>query len=271
MRFPKFVVLTVVVASLLTGQEKAGPVKLPNPEAAIIPVKTLTGDAFNRLAKMLKVFNVPYEADEQLRTIVVYAPKDIVDQMRKVVEQLDRPGSQAAIGRNFDMTLAFLLCSTKSLQTSAAVPSDLEPVVKQLRAATPYTSFSAVDVVPIRVQEGKNTEQKAQVPGLSEVEGNPASVDIRILPDAIVRKEADRYVRFQWIRVNFRIPYMTSLMKQAASGAQPALAATQFNIREVGINTSGDFKEGQKTVLGKISGVNEDSALFVVVSVKILD
>lgn len=270
MRFPKFVVVTVVAASMLTGQEKADPVKLPNPEAAIIPVKTLSGEAFSRLARMLKVFNVPYEADEQLRTIVVYAPKDIVDQMRKVVEQLDRPGSEAAIGRNIDMSLAFLLCSTRTNSAPSQIPADLEPVAKQLRAATPYKSISVLDVVPLRVQEGKDTEQNSQIAGLSEsVPNQPAMVQLRARPQAIIRRDSDRYVRFDAIRVYFRVPYVTSSFKGGENAN--ALISTNYQFRDLTLATSGDFKEGQKTVLGKISGVNEDSALFVVVSVKILD
>jgi hypothetical protein len=270
MRFLKYAAVTVVAASLLMGQEKADPVKLPNSEAAIIPVKTLTGDAFNRLAKMLRVFNVRYEADEQLRTIVVYAPKDVVDQMRKVVEQLDRPGSEAAIGRNIDMTLAFLLCSTKANSAPSEIPADLEPVAKQLRAATPYKSISVLDVVPLRLQEGKDAEQNSQIAGLSEnIQGPSTTARLVIRPQAIIRKDADRYVRFDYIRVFFRVPYTTSSFKGGENAN--ALISTNYQFRDLTLGTSGDFKEGQKTVLGKISGISEDGALFVVVSVKILD
>src|SRR5580698_8490076 len=68
-------------------------------EAEIIPVKTLTGDSFERLMTLLSVFNAQVKGSATLRTIVVYAPKDVVAQMRRVVEQLDQPGSEAAIGR----------------------------------------------------------------------------------------------------------------------------------------------------------------------------
>ena len=83
-------------------------VNLPAREAVIIPVKTLTGDSFDRLVRLLSVFHADYSADKNLRTIIVYAPKDVVEQMRKVVNELDRPGSEAAIGRNIDMTMTFL-------------------------------------------------------------------------------------------------------------------------------------------------------------------
>src|SRR3954447_1164195 len=82
-------------------------------EAVIIPVRTLTGDAFDRLVRLLQVFSGPgvkYSADSQMRTIVVYAPKDVVTQMRRVIEDLDKPGSEAALGRNIEMTLTFLRC-----------------------------------------------------------------------------------------------------------------------------------------------------------------
>ncbi|MCL4402693.1 MAG: hypothetical protein M1436_08540, partial [Acidobacteria bacterium] len=128
--------IVLLAASVLFGQEKEKP--SGSMEAAIIPVKTLSGDSFDRLAKMLGVFNVRYTADNKLRTILVYAPKDVVAQMRHVVEQLDQPGSEAAIGRNIEMTLAFLRCSTKPQPNERPLPPDLEPVAKQLRAATQY-------------------------------------------------------------------------------------------------------------------------------------
>jgi hypothetical protein len=189
--------------------------------------------------------------------------------MRKVVEQLDRPGSEAAIGRNIDMTLAFLLCSTKANIAPSEIPADLEPVAKQLRVATPYKSVSVLDVVPLRLQEGKDAEQNSQIAGLSEGVQGQSAAQLRIRPQAIIRKEADRYVRFDFIRINFRVPYVVNPFKGAENSN--ALISTQYQFRDLTLNTSGDFKEGQKTVLGKISGVNEDSALFVVVSVKILD
>ena len=40
---------------------------------------------------------------------------------------------------------------------------------------------------------------------------------------------------------------------------------------EVGPNTAGDFMEGQKTVLGKVSGIDDESAVFAVIALKVLD
>jgi hypothetical protein len=242
-----------LAAGLLQAQDKPAEVKPEPREAVIIPVKTLTGDSFDRLVKLLGVFGVNMSADKNLRTILVYAPKDVVEQMRKVVAELDRPGSEAAIGRNIDMTLTFLKCSVKAAAGgTAALPADLEPVAKQLRAATQYKDIELWDVVPLHLQEGKDTEQSLRLPGSPPGPAFPPIVQVKMRPESVGRKDQGRYVRFDSIRIGFRIPTGASAM-------------------ESNLNTAGDFLEGQKTVLGKVSGMDEDTAIFVVIALKVLD
>jgi hypothetical protein len=237
------------------AQEKPAETKQEPLEAEIIPVKTLTGDSFDRLVKLLGVFNAHYTADSQLRTIVVYAPKDVVVQMRRVVEQLDRPGSEAAMGRNIEMTLTLLRCSTKPDTTAAGLPADMESVARQLRTATQYKDIQLWDIVPLRLQEGKDTHEDLQMPG-SPVQGQLAHATIIVHPEAVYGKDQARYVRFARMELGFSIPVATG---------------SQFRYISVGLNTSGDFQEGQKTVLGKVSGMEEGAAIFAVVALKVLD
>ncbi len=242
----------LLAAGLLQAQDKPAETKPEPPEAVIIPVKTLTGDSFDRLVKLLGVFGAHMSADSQLRTIVVYAPKDVIEQVRKVVNDLDRPGSEAAIGRNIEMTMTFLKCSTRLIQPPpAALPPDLEAVAKQLRAATQYKNIELLDVIPLHLQEGKDTEQSLRLPGSTSGIAN-----VRIRPEAVGRRDQGRYVRFNTIRLNFRVPV----------GSGP-----NFQFMDSVLNTSGDFMEGQKTVLGKVSSTEEDSAIFVVITLKVLD
>jgi len=255
----RLLLAAVLAANLLCGQEKPAEVKQEGLEAVIIPVKVLSGDSFNRLARMLNVFNARYTFDDKLRTIIVYAPKDVVDQMRRVISELDRPGSEAAIGRNIEVTLSFLRCSIKAPPDTHALPADLEPVARQLRAATQYKDIQLWDIVPLHLQEGKDTEQTLRLPSLSaNVQGFFPTGTVRIRPEAVTRKDSGRYVRFDKMNIGFRIPY--------SIGGGPA---TQFS--EVGLNTAGDFMEGQKTVLGKVSGIDDESAIFVVIALKVLD
>jgi hypothetical protein len=254
--------ILLFAASLSFAQDKPADTKAAEQtnepkQAEIIQVKTLTGDSFDRLIKLLGVFDARLTADSQMRTIVVYAPKDVVDQIRHVVEQLDKPGSEAAIGKNIDMTLTLLRCSTKPATTASTLPPDMEAVAKQLRAATQYKDIQLWDVVPMRLQEGRDTHEDLRLPG-----GTGAQIpigNIVIHPEAVYRKDQARYVRFSHVNLGIRMPYGT--------GTNP----TQFTYVSIGLNTSGDFQEGQKTVLGKVSGTEEGDAIFAVIALKVLD
>ena len=239
----------LLAAGLLQAQDKPAEVKPEPREAVIIPVKTLTGDSFDRLVKLLGVFGAQMTADKNLRSIVVYAPKDVVEQMRKVVAELDRPGSEAAIGRNIEMTMTFLKCSTKSESGTSTLPADLEPVARQLRAATQYKGIQLWDIVPLRMQEGKRVDQSLRLPG-----SPGASVRIRLDPESVGHKDQSRFLRVNQLAINFTIVVPNS--------------TTRF---DSAIDTAGDFVEGQKTVLGKLSGMDDDSAIFVVIALKVLD
>lgn len=259
----RYLTFTLLAASLLCGQGKTVETKT-GWEAVTIPVKTLTGDSFDRLIRMLGVFDnsARFVGDSQLRTIAVYGPNEVVAQMRRLVEELDKPGSEAAIGRNIEMTLTFLRCSTKQGSAEPGLPADIEPVARQLRAATQYKDIQILDTVPLHLQEGKESWETLQLPG--SVRGLTASaiVGIRIRPDSVGRKNQARYVRFGRVDLNFKIP--------VRSGSSD-LTNTQFTYTDVGLNTAGDFSEGQKTVLGKVSGLDDESAIFVVIALKILD
>ena len=263
--FKSMFVPFLLVAALLNGQETA-PKKEESFEAVLIPVKTLSADSLNRLHRLLSVFGAKFALDDKLRTILVYAPKDVVAQMRRVIEQLDQPGSEAAIGRNIELTMSFLRCSTKPSTEARTLPPDLEAVAKQIRAATQYKDVQLWDVVPLHIQEGKETQQSLRLPtailnpDLSGVNAI-ATGHIRLLAESVIRKDSGRYVRFERVNIQLKMPYMVK--------SQPPINNWQYV--EVGLNTAGEFKDGQKTVLGKASGIDDDSAVFVVLAPKILD
>src|SRR5258708_25438140 len=208
MRLPIILISGLLAANLLAGQEKAAEPKQEPREAVVLPVKTLTGDSFRRLGVLLTVFGktATISSDDKLRTILVYAPKDVIAQVRRVVEDLDRPGSEAAIGRNIDMTLSFLRCSTKAASDSHPLPADPEPVARQLRVATQYKDVQLWDVVPLHVQEGKDTNQTLRLPSsMFAIQGAFPTATIRVRPEAVIRKDSGRFVRFEMMNIGLRI------------------------------------------------------------------
>jgi hypothetical protein len=257
MRLLRIMMPVVLAAGAVYAQDKppAPAESKPEYDAVIIPVKTLTGDSFNRLVNLLGVFHADFKADDKLRTIVVYAPHDVVEKMRKVIAELDQPSSEAAIGRNIDMTLTFLRCSTKAAAQPSALPADMEAVARQLRSATQYKDIEFWDTVPLHLQEGKDTAEFLRLPTIagSNIPGQSSGVQIQVHPDGVTHKDQGRYVRFSRLQFGFNF-------RNTGTG----------NV-EVNFTTSGDFMEGQKTVLGKVSGADDDSAIFVVISLKVLD
>ncbi|MBL8178798.1 MAG: hypothetical protein JNK48_29255 [Bryobacterales bacterium] len=248
----RFAMLLAMMTCLLSGQEKAAPPKPDKSsyETAIIPVKTLTGDSFQRLASILHIFGEKYAADEKLRTIVVYAPRDVIAHMRKVVEAMDRPGSEAAIGRNIEMNLTYLLCPSKPVEGHQPVPADMEQVAKQLKAASLCKEVYLWDVLPLRLQEGKRTESKTRLPlppGSAQAE-----TSLRILPLNVIRKDTGRFVRFE--EINLYIQYSGAMVNTSTS-----------------LVTAGEYKEGQKSVIGKTSASGIEGAVFAVIELKVLD
>lgn len=258
----KLLTTLVLMATLLTAQEKTPPPAQDksNYETAIIPVKTLTGDSFHRLAGMLNIFGVKYAADDKLRTIVVYAPKDVIAHMRKVIEAMDKVGSEAAIGRNIQMTMTLLRCTSKPAENSKPLPADMEAVATQLRSVALCKDVQLWDIVPLRLTEGKRTEQNSRLPGnMWNIPAAFATMTARVFADTVKPKADGRYVKFEELRINLRVPYLTS--------KEPL----QYQFQEFGITTAGEFKEGQKSVIGKTSGGDEDTAVFVVIELKVLD
>jgi hypothetical protein len=169
--------------------------------------------------------------------------------------------------------LAFLRCSATAPPDARPLPADLEAAAKQLRAATQYKNVQLWDIVPLHLQEGKITQHSFRLPStIPNIPSAIATAQIRILPEAVSRKASGRYVRFDQMNINFRIPHATGTFQPGVSGqGVTPLVNTQFNYIDVGLNTAGEFKEGQKTVLGKISGIDDESAIFVVISLKVID
>jgi hypothetical protein len=149
--------------------------------------------------------------------------------------------------------MTLLRCSTKE-GSGAKLPADVEPVAKQLRAATQYKDIEVWDVIPLRLQEGRETTQNMTLPTGTD---HPAILEMRIRPEGASRRNDKWSVRFNTLNLSFRVPVVTG--------------KDNFIYQPLGLNTSGDFVEGQKTVLGKVSGLDNDSAIFVVISLKVLE
>lgn len=268
-----------LVGAMLGRAQSAAPKAEPNPKeeaapgfaasapkvAVIIPVKNLTGDAFERLSQLLKAFGAEFKADSQLRVILVYAPKEVADQMRRVVEELDRPGSLAAAGRNLEIALQLVRCGTGAANSEMPLPPDLEPVAKQLRATMGCKSVELWENIPVRLQEGMSHQARFRLyskpQGIEEKLGAFPSVELTMWVEAVVNRPDGRYVRLRELLATFTIP----LIREHEDGRNRLERYERYNLR-----TAAELKEGQRTVLGKV-GLDNGSSVFLVLTPKVVD
>ncbi|MBI4905692.1 MAG: hypothetical protein HY820_18815 [Acidobacteria bacterium] len=249
----KKILMVALAAVMLSAQEKKESAPPVEQEAAVISVKNLNGDALRRLSNMLGVITRSISYDERMKVIMVYGPKSTLEQVRKVVAELDKPASDAS--RNIEMTLTMLRCGGAASGTP--LPADMEAVAKQLRAANLCKDVHFWDMMPMHLQEGKDAQGDVTLPNTNPpVPGMTATLRVQVKPESVNTRSTGRYVRFDRLQANLNIRIST-----------PGHSTE----RGTGINTAGEFKEGQKTVLGKISGAEGDTAVFVVIAIRVLE
>lgn len=254
---------------LSTGPDLAGY------EASVIPVKSLSGDSFIALNNLLNTVFKDYRisGNQRLSVILVYAPQTVVEQVRRVVEQLDDPKSSVSLARNVDATLTLLRCSTAARAAATPLPGDLETTAKQIRAMTQYRSVELWDTVPLRLTERNRTEATVVLPrGAGQ---QPIRGSLSVTMEAVRQKPAGRYITLSQVSGTFQESGGDKNPSQSITTASQVSAMFQESspdkIPAQSIVTAGDFLEGQKTVIGKMPGADDGEAIFIVVQLKVLD
>jgi len=84
------------------------------------------------------------------------------------------------------------------------------------------------------------------------------AASIRVRPEAVSRKDSGRFVRFEMMNIGLKIPLIVGGRTEGTN----AFANTQFQYMDVGLNTAGDFMEGQKSLLGTSALARIDPGLL---------
>ncbi len=193
--------------------------------------------------------------NEKLRVITVNDFPENVSVIEAAIKRLDTPESAPA---SFDIQLHVL--ATGGAEEKGGVPSDLEPVVIQLRKTLKYQRYAYVTTFAGRIQNGETFSASGVAPSIVKVssrsaEKSPATFQTQIPED-------DRY------------NYKFGKIRLATDGeGRETLQISQFGFSvfiagkgDIVINTSLNLREGENVVVGTTS-VGEN-ALIVVVSAK---
>jgi len=202
----------------------------------------------NKLCSLLALF-ARTSCNGDLRVVAVAGSPEVIAAVEDAVKRLDvLPPTR----KNIELTLQFVRASDQP-STSPELPADLQGVVKQLRALSPYKSFGLLDTVVTRGRDGQRDGTASGVlPGRSDEKGS-IEYFIAYGLTSIASDDKGRMVRIDRLKLRF-IPH----------GINPGAS-------NLGIETDIDLREGQKTVIGKSSIDTTGAAMVVVLSVKVLD
>jgi hypothetical protein len=209
------------------------------------------------VAELLSVFGQRVVPHESLRMIAISGPPEVIKAMEELIAKVDVP---KAAPKNVELTAHLLVGSEQG--PSAALPTAIQPVIKQIQSLFTYKSFRLLDTMIARVREaegnmryGANASGAIDGPG----EGPKGHSQLRVGWVDILPSETERVVRINNLAINVSIP----------NGYD---AKNNVRYLQTGIDTSVDVKEGQKVVVGKanVAGT-QDQALIVVLTAKVLD
>ena len=184
--------------------------------------------------------------------IVLSGTKEAVAGFEEIIKQLDVPLSKL----NVEVTVYMI---TASAQTGASnLPPGLDPVVAQLKNVFTYKSFHLLDSFILRSRSGDHGETSGFLPAAGpNVPANTKTTYQFRYNRVTVDGGNEHLIRLDGLRLSLQMPIADS--------------KGQFMFKEASIFTDVDVPEGKKVVVGKTTAEGADSALFLVISAKVVD
>jgi hypothetical protein len=148
--------------TLLPGQAQEEKPKGPPKAQKIVQLKYIDPAA---MQEVLSVFGCCVRANPALKVVTLDLPQDAMQAAEDAIKRFDVP---SAAPKDLELIAYFLVGSENAEPNATPVPTDLEPVVKQIRSIFALKNFSLLDTLLIRAgsgQGGQATGQATLYPG----------------------------------------------------------------------------------------------------------
>lgn len=213
----------------------------------VIPVKNADArQVFNALRSVMGNGPSMHLLDN---SIVLNGTQEHVTAAEALIKTLDvAPKPQ----HNIEVT-GFIVLASPQPSESSAMPTEMEPVLRQFRGVLTYKSFRLLDTVILRARED---DASVETGGILPIANVPAG------------SVASYTLRFLHPRVGEDTVHLGGLV---LSVKMPVAQGPGFSYSEVYIKTEVDIKPNQKVAIGKASVNKEGDALILVVSAKVVD
>ena len=240
--------LLLIALPLAAQEEKKTETNRPVAVQKLFVLKYADPQAVENL---LRVFNASISPNRDMRVLAVSATPETMAAVEDAIKRLDVPSAAPA---NVDLTVYLLVGHEgESPAGSAAIPKDLDSVVTQLKNAFAFKSYSLLDVLALRTRTGEQASTTSSGGAVPNGNGSaPVITTFRINNAAVGGDGASIHIS----RLNANIK-------------MPVVSGMQVSYTDLGLNSDVDIKEGQKVVIGRL-GISKDQALFLVMTVKIL-
>jgi hypothetical protein len=174
--------------------------------------------------------------------------------------------AQPADETNLDTQLYLIVGSNQETE-STRLPSNLDPVIKQLRSTLPFKNYRVAATLINRVKnEGRLNLRWVGGPlALGTGSTNtPSFSEFKVSSVRLVRDSSgQQVVRMENFSFGARVPIQTS---SAVASNTPA--APIFNYESTGLNTEISMREGEPVVVGTLNIGPSGDAIILVVSAK---
>jgi hypothetical protein len=202
----------------------------------------------NRLANVFRAFGATVQPDSDLKVISVRAPKEVLVAIEESLQRLDVPQAPAK-----NVQVEAYLVTASGQGSSANIPGDLEPVIKQLKSVFNYQGFRLLGTLSWRGRDGTGGTVSGLLPSVSSDSAQLTSYTFRTQSVWITSEGKEPTVRINdlFLELQFFVK---------ANGMQHST-----------IMTSIDVREGQKVVVGKANIDNADNALILILTAKVID
>ena len=164
------------------------------------------------------------------------------------IKRLDVPSAAPV---NIDLTVYLVVGHEgEAAAASPSMPKDLDPVVTQLKNAFAFKSYSLLDVLAIRTRTGQPVSTSSSGGAMQGAPGEFRTVTSRLHVDTASVGNDGATIHINKLNAVITVPQGN-------------------NSQNLSLETDMDIKEGQKVVIGRL-GISKDQALFLVMTVKIL-
>jgi hypothetical protein len=232
MKMKRLLFAVMLLAAPLLGQQ-------PEYVQKLVQLKYADPMAVSRL---IRIFGAEFTLDPEMKVIGLKGTRDQVTAAEAGIKQLDVPT------KNVELTVYFVTGSDKPGALGGnPIPPDLQSVIAQLKTTFTFKNYALLDVLTLRTR----TNSRAETSGVLDASLTPRVTTFNI---GSITIGEDGTLRIERMHAGVRIPITTD----------------KPNYLDTGITQNIDIKEGQKIVVGRSSLAGPDTALFLILTARVI-